>query len=156
MCQSFSVSSQILTLSSCDPPIWWKSLHIFHLQNKNHSQKWWVFKENHSSEAVMPVVVIPNLSSPLQAKMQPSTETDLAGIQPLPAGHCASLSAGRVLGQPALLQGLPSGSGQSALQAAHSGSGNHTPAHFPFTWRAALKRPCFLHTIIPRSFSILT
>lgn len=46
----------------------------------------------------MPVVVIPNLNSHLQAKMQPSTQTDLAGIEPLPAGHCASLSAGQVLG----------------------------------------------------------
>lgn len=61
MCQSFWVSAQILTLSSCDPPIWWKSLHIFHLQNKNHSQKWQDFNENCSCETVMTVYVVPDL-----------------------------------------------------------------------------------------------
>lgn len=43
-CQSIWASSQILTPSSCDPPIWWKSLHIFHPQNENCLQKLKVFQ----------------------------------------------------------------------------------------------------------------
>ena len=100
MCQSFRVSSQILTLSSCDPPIWWNSLHIFHLQNKNHSQKWQIFNENHSCETVTPLDVISDLDSHLQAEMQ---HRDRPGMnRTLTSGRCVSLSAGQAQGQPVL------------------------------------------------------
>lgn len=100
---------------------------------------------------VMLVDVIPDLNSHLRPRCSPAADRPRSiapspadGVDPRARGRC------RIAGP---LSGSPVGTGQSILQAARSGNGNHSPSCPLFTWHAALECPHFLHTIIPSSFS---